>query len=114
MIMKIKIIAAILTCLLASSLAYAHCPSAFKEEKVCLMLDDNTLYIYDEKIEHNGPYKDFLKAQVESIKTMDNKKLEFKKLARGIYKFQSTAKEKNILLEVSLDKKKKEIKVVHE
>lgn len=112
--MKIKNIATILICLSTSSLAYAHCPSAFKEEKVCLMLDDNMLYIYDEKLEHNGPYKDFLKAHIESIKTMDNKKLEFKKLARGIYKFQSTAKEKNIVVEVSIDKKKKEIQVVHE
>lgn len=78
------------------------------------MLDDNTIYIYDEKLEHNGPYKDFTKAQVESIKTMDNKKLEFKKLARGIYKFQSTNKEKNIVFAVTIDKKKKEIQVAHE
>lgn len=78
------------------------------------MLDDNTLYIYDEKLEHNGPYKDLVKAQVESIKTLDNKKLEFKKIARGIYKFQSTAREKNIVLEVKIDKMKKEIQVVHE
>lgn len=112
--MKIKNTAALLICLTTSSLAYAHCPSAFKEEKVCLMLDDNTLYIYDEKLEHNGPYKDFSKAHLESIKTLDNKKLEFKKLARGIYKFQSAVKEKNVVLEVSLDKKKKEIQVVHE
>ena len=78
------------------------------------MLDDNTLYIYDEKLEHNGPYKDFVKAQVESIKTLDQKKLDYKKLARGIYKFQSPTKEKNIVLEVSIDKKKKEIQVAHE
>lgn len=78
------------------------------------MLDDNTLYIYDEKLEHNGPYKDFTKAQVESIKTLDNKKLEFKKLARGIYKFQSPSKEKSIVLAVTIDKKKKEIHVGHE
>jgi len=112
--MKIKNVPAILICLTTSSLAYAHCPSALKEEKVCLMLDDNMLYIYDEKLEHNGPYKDFLKAQVESIKTLDNKKLEFKKLARGIYKFQSAVKEKNVVIEVSIDKKKKEIQVAHE
>lgn len=112
--MKIKNAATLLICLTTSTLAYAHCPSAFKEEKVCLMLDDNMLYIYDEKLEHNGPYKDFSKARVESIKTLDKKNLEFKKLARGIYKFQSATKEKSIVLEVSLDKKKKEIQVVHE
>lgn len=78
------------------------------------MLDDNMLYIYNEKLEHNGPYKDFALAHIESIKTLDNKKLEFKKIARGIYKFQSSVKEKNIVLEVTIEKKKKEIQVVHE
>ena len=112
--MKIKNILILVICIISPSLCYAHCPSSFKEEKTCLMLDDNTLYIYDQKLEHNGPYKDFIKAQVESIKTMDNKKLDFKKIARGIYKFQSAIKEKNIILEVTIDKKKKEIQVVHE
>ena len=112
--MKIKSIMTLLICVLAPSWSYAHCPSTFKEEKVCLMLDDNTLYIYDTKLEHNGPYKDFNKAQIESIKTLDNKKLEFKKIARGIYKFQSTTKEKKIVLAVLIENKKKEIQVDHE
>lgn len=78
------------------------------------MLDDNMLYIYDQKLEHNGPYKDLEKAQVVAIKTVDGKKLDYKKLARGIYTFQAAEKYKNVVLEVMLDKKKKEIKVTHE
>ena len=112
--MKIKSITTALICLLTTSVAFAHCPSAFKEEKVCLMLDDNTLYIYDQKLEHNGPYKDLDKAMVVAIKALDGKGLEFKKLARGIYKFESKVKEKTVVLEVSLDKKKKYIQVAHE
>lgn len=112
--MKIKNILTAIICLSTSSLAFAHCPSPFKEEKVCLMLDDNMLYIYDQKLEHNGPYKDLEKAEVVAIKTTDGKKLDYKKLARGIYKFQAPEKYKTVVLEVMLDKKKKEIKVAHE
>lgn len=78
------------------------------------MLDDNMLYIYDEKLEHNGPYKDLVKAEVTGIKTKDGKQLEYKKLARGIYKFQSSTKEKSVVIEMNIDKKKKAIKVDHE
>lgn len=112
--MKILSLKTIFIYLITSSWVYAHCPSAIKEESVCLMLEDNMLYIYDNKLEHNGPYKDLSKSSIESIKTMDHKKLDYKKIARGIYKFQSATKEKKILLEVNIDKKKKEIQVVHE
>ncbi len=112
--MKIKNILIVVISVIAPSLCYAHCPSSFKEEKVCLMLDDNMLYIYDSKLEHNGPYKDFNKAQVEFIKTLDNKNLEFKKIARGIYKFQSAIKEKKIVIALIIGSKKKEIQVDHE
>lgn len=112
--MKIKNILIAILCLLTTSVAFAHCPSAFKEEKICLMLDDNMLYIYDQKLEHNGPYKDLEKASVVGIKTLEGKNLEFKKLARGIYKFEAPTKIKNVVLEVTLDKKKKEIQVTHE
>lgn len=78
------------------------------------MLDDNTLYIYDQKLEHNGPYKDLEKATVVGVKTLDGKNLEYKKLARGIYKFEAPTKYKNVVLEVMLDKKKKAIQVIHE
>ena len=42
----------------ASVSANAHCPSHFKPENVCFMLDQNIIYIYDSKGEHNGPYQD--------------------------------------------------------
>lgn len=78
------------------------------------MLDDNMLYIYDQKFEHNGPYKDLEKAFVVAIKTLDGKSLEYKKLARGIYKFEAPTKQNSVVLEVTLDKKKKDIQVIHE
>jgi hypothetical protein len=112
--MKIKNLLTAIICLATASIASAHCPSAFKEEKVCLMLADNMVYIYDHKLEHNGPYKDLEKASVVGIKTLEGKNLEFKKLARGIYKFEAPTKYKNVVLEVTLDKKKKEIQVTHE
>jgi hypothetical protein len=112
--MKIKNILTALICLTATAQVFAHCPSALKEEKVCLMLDDNTLYIYDQKLEHNGPYKDLEKATLVGVKTLDGKNFELKKLARGIYKFEAPTNYKDVVLEVMLDKKKKNIKVAHE
>lgn len=112
--MKIKNILIAVICLTTSTFAFAHCPSSFKEEKVCLMLDSNMIYIYDQKFEHNGPYKDFAKAELQAIKSTDGKKLEFKKIARGIYKFEAADKPKTVTVEVLLDKKKQDIKVVHE
>ena len=107
--MKIKIILTLIICIIFPSWCYAHCPSFVKEEKICLMLDNNTLYIYDSKLEHNGPYKDFVKTEINSIKTLDNQKLIFKKIARGIYKFEAKNNEKNVILEVTFEKRKKEI-----
>jgi hypothetical protein len=112
--MKIKTLLAAIICLATTSLALAHCPSSIKEEKICIMLDDNMLYFYDQKVEHNGPYKDLERASVSSIKTLEGKSLNYKKIARGIYKFESLTKHKNVVLEVTLDKKKKEIQVTHE
>lgn len=112
--MKIKITLAAIICLLTSTHAFAHCPAAVKEEKVCLMLDDNNLYIYDQKLEHNGPYKDLEKAVVTGIKSIEGKNLEYKKLARGIYKIESPTKFKSVVFEVTIDKTKKAIVVKHE
>ena len=112
--MKIKNLLPALISLLAPTFAFAHCPARLPEEKVCFMLEDNMLYIYDEKLEHNGPYKDLEQAEVSSFKTADGKKIDYKKLARGIYKFQSTEKYKNIELAVVINKKIKTIKVAHE
>ena len=111
--MKTKKILIALATLAFTTQVFAHCPSPYKEEKVCMMFDDNILYIYDQKVEHNGPYKDLEKAEVVSLKSLTGEKLEYKKVARGIYKV-SSAKQKTILVEVSLGKKKQDIKVSHE
>ncbi|MBC7537555.1 MAG: hypothetical protein H7281_01945 [Bacteriovorax sp.] len=65
--------------------ANAHCPFSFKPEKVCFMLDQNILYIWDQKFEHNGPYKDLVASEISSIKNKD-KVLFYSKIARGVYK----------------------------
>lgn len=103
-----------LAALLLSTQAFAHCPSAYKAEKVCFMLDQNLLYIYDNKLEHNGPYKDFEKAELLAIKSDKNAPLTYKKMARGIYKIEAAEIFKSIKIEVSSNKKKEEIKINHE
>ena len=112
--MKILKFITLLVLLSFTGLVFAHCPAAYKEEKVCFMLDKNVIYIYDHKLEHNGPYKDFEKASISSIKTLKGEKLEYKKLARGIYKIESPADQRNLILELMINKNKKEIKLSHE
>ena len=67
------------------SLANAHCPTMLKAEKTCFMLDQNVLYLYDHKAEHNGPYKDLKTSKIESIKSV-GKDIKFEHPSRGIYK----------------------------
>ena len=78
------------------------------------MIDQNLIYIYDSKSEHNGPYKDFNKAVLEEIKDQKGIALKFSKVARGIYKIASTQDEKQVTAIVTFEKKKKEIKILHE
>lgn len=78
------------------------------------MLDGNTIYIYDEKVEHNGPYKDLEKAEVIGFKNTAGVKVDFKKLARGIYKLNTTEKLNTVTMTVSASKKQKDIKIKHE
>jgi hypothetical protein len=111
--MKIKKIVLAFITLTISNAVFAHCPSAYKAEKVCMMFEKDLLYIYDHKLEHNGPYKDLEKAQVTAVKTLNGEKLEYKKLARGIFKV-STPQSKGVIVEISLDKKAQEVKVAHE
>jgi len=73
----------------------AHCPANLPEEKLCFMLDSNVLYLYDQKLEHNGPYKDLKTAELISIKnahSSSSQMLSFNKIARGIYKIESATK----------------------
>lgn len=77
-----KYIAALV--LILSTESFAHCPAHYKAEKVCFMLDENIIYIYDEKVKHEGPYKD-LAGALESMKA-DGADLKFSRIARGIYK----------------------------
>lgn len=78
--------------------AFAHCPAHAKTEKVCLMLDENMVYIWDEKLEHNGPYKD-VKATLKFTDAA-GKAFVTKKLAKGVYKIESKETLKSIVVEV--------------
>lgn len=111
--MKIQILALLATTLLSQA-AYAHCPASFKEEKVCFMLEKNFLYIYDQKLEHNGPYKDLEKAQVLKLKSQKGEALTYKKIARGIFKIEAPENYKKVVVEISLNKKKTDVTVNHE
>jgi hypothetical protein len=88
----------------------AHCPVHLDSEKVCLMLDENVLYIYGEKSTHSGPYKDLEKTVIIGINS-SGKPLKFSKAARGIYKIQSTATIKKIELDLIANKKVSSITV---
>ena len=77
--------------------AWAHCPARYKAEKACFMLDQNTLYIYDESVEHNGPYKD-LKG------TLEVEGLKSSRIARGIVKIESPSALSKVTLSIT-DKK---------
>lgn len=100
--------------LMTLSQAKAHCPATLKEEKLCFMLDQNLLYAYDSKLEHNGPYKDFEKATLVGIKNKQGSPLKFSKVARGIYKIDSAVQEKMVTATFSLEKKEKQVLIQHE
>jgi len=84
---------------------FAHCPLVFKAENACLMLDQNVIYVYDAKAEHNGPYKDFKDSAILMVKS-EGSSLKVDRVARGIYKITSEKSLKVIDLEI-LNKKKK-------
>lgn len=102
-----------LSLLVSSAIASAHCPTHFKPEKVCLMLDQNVLYIYGEKSEHSGPYQDFKNTTLESIKA-DGAILNFTKAARGVYKIEEKKRFTKIELDLMSDKKKTSVTVAVE
>lgn len=83
--------------LTTSLTAFAHCPAHSKAQKVCFMLDDNKVYIYDEKLEHNGPYKDLNSPLI--FKDGNGKLLVSKKLTRGIYQIENKDQLKSVLVE---------------
>ncbi len=90
---------------LLSNNVLAHCPSSFKPENVCLMLSENVIYIYDHKLEHNGPYKDLNKSSLSDIKS-DGQSYKFSRLARGVYKIDSDKFLKKVLVELTNENKK--------
>lgn len=91
--------------LMASATAGAHCPTSFKPENVCLMLDENVIFVYDHKAEHNGPYKDFKESTIESVK-VDGQSLKFSKIARGVFRIDSARPLKMVDIEIMNAKKK--------
>ena len=84
---------------------FAHCPTNFKPENVCLYLDQNIIYVYDHKFEHNGPYKDFLESYINSLK-VDGKLVKFSRIARGVYKIDSIVNLKTVDIDMLNAKKK--------
>jgi len=88
----------------ASATANAHCPSHFRPENICFMLDQNIIYIYDKKADHNGPYQDLKESTIFSIKA-EGKPLKFSHLARGLYKIDSIKQITNLELEIQNSKK---------
>ena len=99
--------------LLLISNALAHCPGHFAPEKVCFMLDQNLIYIYNEKFEHNGPYQDLKTYQVSHLKNAD-KKLEVTKKARGIFEIKSDKKLTEIEIELVKEKNRTVLKLKQE
>ena len=96
--------------LIFSLQAYAHCPASFKPESLCLMLDQNVLYIYDHKSDHNGPYVDLKSALIETIQS-NGKLIKFNKAARGVYKLESLEKLKSLEIEMVSGKEKLKLKI---
>jgi hypothetical protein len=93
--------------------AYAHCPGHFKLESACLMLDQNLVYIYNQKFEHNGPYQDLKDYKISAIKNA-GKNFEFSKKARGIYEIKSEKKLVDIEIELTNKKNKTVLKLKQE
>lgn len=79
-----------------------------------MMLDGNLVYIYDEKLEHNGPYKDLVKVSVVGFKNDQGQKVKSTKVARGIYKLEADARLSTVMMTVLIEKKEKDIKIKHE
>jgi len=110
--MKIKITSLIATLSISTTL-YAHCPTHFKTEKVCLMLDSNLLYIYSDKKTHDGPYQNLKISSLESF-TSNGKNLKFSKTAQGVYKIETTEKLKMVEVEFLTNKVKEKLSVISE
>ncbi|MDD4973790.1 MAG: hypothetical protein PHY93_05535 [Bacteriovorax sp.] len=96
--------------LVATANAGAHCPTAFKLENICMMLDQNVIFVYDQKEKHSGPYKDFKESSFESIKS-NGRPLKFSKIARGVYRIESAQPLKTVDIEMMNAKKKIPLKL---
>ena len=66
------------------------------------MLDSNLIYVYDQKLEHNGPYKDLVAPVV--FKNEKGEILKTSKAARGIYKLESAIPLNKVLIESGAQK----------
>ncbi len=105
-----------LTLLILSANIFAHCPSFYKEQNLCFMIDDNTLYSWDKKFEHNGPYKDFEEGTqiISIINTSNKQELKYTKVARGIFKIEGSEKIAAAVLKFQFKKIIAEIKIEKE
>ncbi len=60
------------------------------------MLESNLVYVYDHKLEHNGPYKDLVAPVV--FKNEKGEVLKTSKAAPGIYKSESATPHNKVLI----------------
>lgn len=96
--------------LVTSASALAHCPTPFKPENVCLMLDQNVIFVYDHKLEHDGPYKDFKESSIATVKVKGTP-VKFSRVARGVYRIESAQVLNAIEIEMINGKKKATLKL---
>lgn len=104
--MKIFLIfASIFLCMNANS----HCPLKIPNEKMCGMREENLLYFWSDKFEHNGPYQDFKLGKILNI-FENNQLVTFKKVANGILKINTSLKSSKIEIQYQVDNPTKTIK----
>ncbi|MBC7537602.1 MAG: hypothetical protein H7281_02180 [Bacteriovorax sp.] len=99
--------------LTAAATAGAHCPTAFKPETACLMLDKNVIFVFDQKDKHDGPYKDFKESSIESVKS-NGEPVKFSRVARGVYRIEFAQTLKTVEIEIMNAKKKIPLKLTSE
>jgi hypothetical protein len=97
----------------ATATVGAHCPTAFKPETACLMLDQNVIFVYDQKDKHDGPYKDFKESSIESVK-FNGQPVKFSRIARGVFRIEFTQPLKTVEIEIMNAKKKIPLKLTAE
>ncbi len=77
--------------LFLSSKIFAHCPTEFKDDGLCFLLQEDKILSWDKiKSEHDGPYRDLTKKfQLVEVLSPKGVKIEFNRLSRGVWKIST-------------------------